>query len=515
MSAHSPSLSQTSHTTPGQAFIHPSLAGLPGAGGGAGSKQQPSFVSKLYSMLEDDTIEDMIAWTPSGTTFSVANPAEFARVVLPNWFKHSNWQSFVRQLNMYGFHKVNHTYQGTPEEEIQVWEFKHSSFRRGEVQLLGEIKRKSSRHKRHDSLTMSHVHEYDMTGRSPSPDLGGAGGMMHPSMPPSSHHATGMVTAGSTHGYPHGASVQHSQPVHPQQQHGAAIAAPGAYGRSAAATSSHATPYRDHYGVEYGAEAANDRHGRSHSHMAGAQPSQPAGSVVRGDEHWAAMPGSSSVQHHHPHQHPKEDVYVSGGAMKTASMVSAEVVSGRMDDLSDRIDAIIRHATYLEGQVRSLSDQLFHTQQNESSLRTHVHHLESQMRSLSDQLYQQRHGGGAAGSGGQQPPASPLSSSAARMHQQGGGGVSTTTSPNMQLNPGAPTANTSGRFSSSMSVARSPVIGAHPSYGVARGPPAQSGPTSSSSYDVIRGSPASSADAYTRLGPPTSRGPQPKSEHHM
>ncbi|PWN53769.1 hypothetical protein IE53DRAFT_309651, partial [Violaceomyces palustris] len=36
-----------------------------------------------------------------GTAFSVANPAEFSRVVLPNWFKHSSWQSFVRQLNMY------------------------------------------------------------------------------------------------------------------------------------------------------------------------------------------------------------------------------------------------------------------------------------------------------------------------------------------------------------------------------------------------------------------------------
>jgi len=172
-SAHSPSLSQHSQVQqliPGQAFIHPALAGLPGAGGVAGSKQQPSFVSKLYSMLEDETIEDMIAWGPSGTVFSVANPAEFSKVVLPNWFKHSNWQSFVRQLNMYGFHKVNHTYQGTPEEEIQVWEFKHPSFRRGEIQLLNDIKRKSSRHKRQGSLnrSMTNVGDFDgMGGRSP------------------------------------------------------------------------------------------------------------------------------------------------------------------------------------------------------------------------------------------------------------------------------------------------------------------------------------------------------------
>lgn len=32
-----------------QNLIHPSLAGLPGTGGGVGSKQQPSFIMKLYS----------------------------------------------------------------------------------------------------------------------------------------------------------------------------------------------------------------------------------------------------------------------------------------------------------------------------------------------------------------------------------------------------------------------------------------------------------------------------------
>ncbi|PWN25276.1 DNA-binding domain of heat shock transcription factor, partial [Jaminaea rosea] len=101
-----------------------------------------SFVAKLYSMLEDEATGEMITWGPQGDVFSVANPAEFSRVVLPVWFKHANWQSFVRQLNMYGFHKVNHTFSGAPNEEVQIWEFKHPSFRRGEVALLAEIKRK-------------------------------------------------------------------------------------------------------------------------------------------------------------------------------------------------------------------------------------------------------------------------------------------------------------------------------------------------------------------------------------
>ena len=41
----------------------------------------------------------MIYWSKSGKTFIVNNPIEFSKKVLPQYFKHSNWQSFVRQLN--------------------------------------------------------------------------------------------------------------------------------------------------------------------------------------------------------------------------------------------------------------------------------------------------------------------------------------------------------------------------------------------------------------------------------
>ncbi|CAG8484898.1 11330_t:CDS:2 [Paraglomus occultum] len=66
---------------------------------GTTHKTQAAFVNKLYTMVEDVSIQHLIAWAPSGDVFSVSNPTEFSKTVLPQYFKHNNWQSFVRQLN--------------------------------------------------------------------------------------------------------------------------------------------------------------------------------------------------------------------------------------------------------------------------------------------------------------------------------------------------------------------------------------------------------------------------------
>lgn len=50
-------------------------------------------------MLEDMSIHNLISWSDGGDLFSVSNPTAFSKTVLPQYFKHNNWQSFVRQLN--------------------------------------------------------------------------------------------------------------------------------------------------------------------------------------------------------------------------------------------------------------------------------------------------------------------------------------------------------------------------------------------------------------------------------
>ncbi|XP_069049774.1 heat shock factor protein 1 isoform X2 [Lepisosteus oculatus] len=52
--------------------------------------------------------------------------------------------SFVRQLNMYGFHKMAHADAGLPRDREESVEFRHPHFQCGQLHLLDRIKRKVS-----------------------------------------------------------------------------------------------------------------------------------------------------------------------------------------------------------------------------------------------------------------------------------------------------------------------------------------------------------------------------------
>ncbi|GJD11837.1 Heat stress transcription factor B-2a [Galdieria sulphuraria] len=93
------------------------------------------FLRKLLSIVEEKDIEHLCCWTKSGRSFVVWHPIRFENEVLPRYYKHSNFSSFVRQLNQYGFHKLH------PE----AWEFGHPLFVRNRIDLIVRICRRPSR----------------------------------------------------------------------------------------------------------------------------------------------------------------------------------------------------------------------------------------------------------------------------------------------------------------------------------------------------------------------------------
>ncbi|KAL5611919.1 hypothetical protein BROUX41_000514 [Berkeleyomyces rouxiae] len=108
----------------------------------AAKKQIPPFVQKLSSFLDDETgkYRDLIRWSTKGDSFFVMNEDEFAKKLIPDLFKHNNYASFVRQLNMYGFHKrvglSDNSMRASERKSKNPSEYYNDYFRRGHPDLL-------------------------------------------------------------------------------------------------------------------------------------------------------------------------------------------------------------------------------------------------------------------------------------------------------------------------------------------------------------------------------------------
>lgn len=132
----------------------------------------PPFLSKTYEMVDDPSTDSVVSWSQSSKSFIVWNPPEFARDLLPKYFKHNNFSSFIRQLNTYVSKMSEHRAldlilfpylkafdcncnseqivfvyeQGFRKIDPEQWEFANDDFVRGKPHLLKNIHRRKPVH---------------------------------------------------------------------------------------------------------------------------------------------------------------------------------------------------------------------------------------------------------------------------------------------------------------------------------------------------------------------------------
>ena len=74
----------------------------------ASKPQECPFVFRNTYILVNSCDSTVAYWSGDGDIFLVTDPDGFTSRIIPQYFKHNNFISFVCKLNFYGFHKIRY-----------------------------------------------------------------------------------------------------------------------------------------------------------------------------------------------------------------------------------------------------------------------------------------------------------------------------------------------------------------------------------------------------------------------
>ena len=112
----------------------------------ASKKKVSPFLQKLYNILQDENNNDIIRWNKEGNGFILVDYKRFVKELLSKNFKTEVFSSFIRQLNLYDFHKIkskdsNNKLNNTNANTF--YEFTNINFLKDQPERINLIKRKT------------------------------------------------------------------------------------------------------------------------------------------------------------------------------------------------------------------------------------------------------------------------------------------------------------------------------------------------------------------------------------
>jgi hypothetical protein len=66
----------------------------------------PNFPAKMHAILSRSDLADVVTWLPHGRAWRILKPREFEVRVIPSYFEHNKFSSFIRQANGWGFRRI-------------------------------------------------------------------------------------------------------------------------------------------------------------------------------------------------------------------------------------------------------------------------------------------------------------------------------------------------------------------------------------------------------------------------
>lgn len=97
-------------------------------------KRFPFRLNKMLNDAEAHGNDHIVSWMPCGNMFKVHKHKEFATRIMPLYCRHTRYKSFLRQLSMYKFQRVN-------EGPLRGC-YHHPNFSRDRFDLIDKINRK-------------------------------------------------------------------------------------------------------------------------------------------------------------------------------------------------------------------------------------------------------------------------------------------------------------------------------------------------------------------------------------